>query len=135
MNHAEVVELAERFLAEWNSQEVERVAGIYTDDVSYRDPNTRGSVEGGDALRRYLTKLFQRWEMTWSLREAFPLLDEDGAAVLWRASLRPAGGSDAVEVDGMDLVVVEGDRVARNEVYFDRALLAPLLTGAAVAAA
>lgn len=29
--------------------------------------------------------------------------------------------------DGMDLVVIDGDRIKRNEVYFDRAVLAPLL--------
>jgi hypothetical protein len=27
----------------------------------------------------------------------------------------------------MDLVLLEGDRVKRNEVYFDRAVLAPLI--------
>jgi hypothetical protein len=27
----------------------------------------------------------------------------------------------------MDLVLIEGDRLKRNEVYFDRAVLAPLL--------
>ena len=32
----------------------------------------------------------------------------------------------------MDLVVLEGDRIRHNEVWFDRAALAPLLAGAAV---
>jgi len=34
-----------------------------------------------------------------------------------------AGGNESaeVEVDGMDLVLMRGDRIARNEVYFDRA--------------
>jgi hypothetical protein len=30
----------------------------------------------------------------------------------------------------MDLVVMEGDKVKRNEVYFDRAVLAELLVAA-----
>ena len=34
-----------------------------------------------------------------------------------------------IEADGMDLVVLRGDRLVRNEVYFDRAVLAPLLAG------
>jgi hypothetical protein len=65
--------------------------------------------------------------MHWSARELFPLADADGAAVLWHASFRKPGGEQTVEADGMDLVVLEGDRVKRNEVYFDRAVLAPLI--------
>ena len=39
-----------------------------------------------------------------------------------------------VEADGMDIVLLEGDRIKRNEVYFDRAVLAPLFASVAQAA-
>lgn len=128
MNHERAIELAERLLECWNMQEVERVVGCYTADVRYRDPNTRGFVEGSDALRRYLTKLFDRWQMHWSLRETFPFGNTEGAAVLWHATLRPRGGDSEVEIDGMDLALVDGDRLTRNDVYFDRAALASLIS-------
>jgi SnoaL-like protein len=127
MNHERVVELAERLLAAWNSQDVDRVLGCYTASARYRDPNTHGFVEGSEALRSYLTKLFDRWRMHWSVREAYPLSEAEGAAVLWRASFRLADGATTVEVDGIDLALLEGDRMYRNDVYFDRAALAPLL--------
>jgi ketosteroid isomerase-like protein len=127
MTETQLTVLAERFLGAWNSQDVERLVACYTDDVIYRDPNTRGAVEGADALRRYLRKLFGRWQMHWSLREGFPLMRDDGAAVLWHASFRAPDGTQTVEIDGMDFVVVEGERIKRNEVYFDRAVLAPLM--------
>ena len=126
MDQQHAIRLAERLLESWNTQEVERVVDCYTKDVRYRDPNTRGFVEGSDALRRYLTKLFQRWQMHWALREAYPLRDAEGAAVLWRATLRPRGGDSEVEIDGMDLALAEGNRLSRNDVYFDRAALASL---------
>jgi hypothetical protein len=44
--------------------------------------------------------------MTWTLREAHPIDGGAGTQVLWK------------------LVVLEGDRVARNEVVFDRTRLA-----------
>jgi hypothetical protein len=47
----------------------------------------------------------------------------DGVAFLWHATFRRSGGGRAVEIDGMDLAVLRGDRVARNEVYFDRTRL------------
>jgi nuclear transport factor 2 (NTF2) superfamily protein len=131
MDHQRAIELAERLLESWNTQNVERVVDCYTANVRYRDPNTRGFVEGSDAMRAYLTKLFDRWQMHWALREAFPLRDAEGAAVLWRARLRPQNGDTEVEIDGMDLAIVEGDRLSRNDVYFDRAAaLAPLVSDA-----
>lgn len=127
MNHERATELAERLLEAWNSQDVDRVLACYTATARYRDPNTDGFVEGADAMRSYLTKLFGRWQMHWSLREAYPLRDAEGAAALWRASFRLTGGETTVEVDGIDLALLEGDRMYRNDVYFDRAALAPLL--------
>ena len=121
--------LTTRFLDAWNSQDVERVVTCYTEDVRYRDPNTRGDVEGRDAMRRYLRKLFASWQMTWARREVFELASTPGVAFLWHATFRRPGGAEMIEADGMDLVVLRGDQLVRNEVYFDRAVLAPLLAG------
>lgn len=124
------VELAERFLSAWNDQDVEAVVACYTPDAAYRDPNTRGEVRGRDALRRYLTKLFAGWQMHWETREApFGFRGIDGSAALWHASLRRKGGTQTVEIDGMDFVQLEGDLMKRNEVYYDRAALLPLMNG------
>lgn len=130
MDQQKVEQVAETFLSAWNSQIVERVLGCYTADASYLDPNTNGYVEGADALSHYLTKLFAEWQMTWKLREAFPFIGENGAAVLWTASLRRTNSDDSVEIDGMDLVLMDGELIARNEVYFDRVAIAPLLAAA-----
>ena len=123
-NHEKI---ARQVLDAWNTHDVERVVACYTPDLVYRDPGTRGDVRGADAFRRYLTKLFASWRMHWSAREVFPLEGTNGAAILWRATLTPAGGGGSVEIEGMDIAWIEGERLKRNEVYFDRAALAPLL--------
>ena len=115
--------LVKRFLDAWTSQDVERVLDCYTDDVRYHDPNTRGDVIGRDSMRRYLTRLFADWQMTWAAREVFDLEGQDGVALLWRATFRRPGHDATVEIGGMDLALLRGDRVARNDVYFDRAAL------------
>ena len=125
--NAQLETLADRFLDAWTSQDVEQVLACYTADLVYRDPNTRGDVHGSNAMRRYLTKLFSAWEMTWTRREVHPLAGEGGAVILWHATFRKSGGDKTVEADGMDLVILQGDRASRNEVYFDRSILAPLL--------
>ncbi len=127
MEGKRMYELIETFLSAWNSQDVERVVACYTDDLVYRDPNTQGEVQGADSMRRYLKKLFSAWEMTWAMREMRPLHDEKGGAFLWRATFKRPNGKQVVEADGMDLALIEGERISRNEVYFDRAVLAPLL--------
>jgi ketosteroid isomerase-like protein len=121
-----LLELAKNFLEAWNTQDVEQVVATYTPDVQYRDPNTKGFVEGSDAMRKYLAKLFVGWDMHWALRELYPFDGTDGAAVLWHATLKRSGKDKVVEVDGMDLVLIEGDQIKRNDVYFDRAAMAPL---------
>jgi hypothetical protein len=63
MDRSNLERLIARFLDAWNAQDVERVTACYTEDVRYRDPNTRGHVEGREALRRYLRKLFAAWQM------------------------------------------------------------------------
>ena len=117
----------DRRIAAWNSQDVEAVLNCYTDDLVYLDPNTRGEVKGRDNMRRYLRKLFASWNMHWTLRKVYPLADAEGSAALWHASFRRPQGGETVEADGMDLVLLEGDLISRNEVYFDRAVLAPLM--------
>jgi ketosteroid isomerase-like protein len=134
MESAELWKFGERYIAAWNTQIVDEVVACYSEDLVYVDPNTRGPVEGADAMRRYLTKLFGRWQMHWTIKEIFPLVDPAaGCAVLWHASFARPDGEEAVEVDGMDLVVLAGVKVKRNEVYFDRAALAPLVSAGEVA--
>ena len=63
--------------------------------------------------------------MTWARREVFEIAGEEGVAFLWHATFRRVGETRTVEADGMDLAVLRGDRLCRNEVYFDRTALLP----------
>jgi hypothetical protein len=56
---------------------------------------------------------------TWEADEVFPL--DGGFALRWRATI-PVGAA-VVHETGLDLVLVAGGRITRNEVYFDRAAL------------
>ncbi len=127
MNRQEMIEMSEKFLAAWNEQDVEKVAGCYAPDLQYIDPNTKGQITDGASFRRYLKKLFAAWEMHWSLREAYPFKDGEGGVVLWHAKIARPGRAEAIEIDGMDLVLFEDGLVRRNDVYFDRAALSPLM--------
>jgi ketosteroid isomerase-like protein len=119
--------LADHMMSTWTGQDVEQVLDCYTDDLIYVDPNTRGPVVGRDAMRAYLTKLFSRWTMTWHAGEIFPLEGTDGVTIAWDATLATPGSDRSVVISGLDLVILDGDRVKRNEVFFDRSALVALL--------
>ena len=127
MDETRMKQITEQFLEAWNSQDVERVVAWYTDDLKYIDPNTRGAITDPEALSRYLTKLFAVWKMHWSAREIHLLDGGNGCAVLWHAVIKKADRDEAIEIGGMDLITMQGDHIKRNEVYFDRAALLPLL--------
>jgi hypothetical protein len=133
MTRTDLDRVAREVLEAWNTQQVDRVVACYTPDLVYRDPNTRGAVLGADAFARYLAKLFATWRMHWAPREVFPLAGADGAAFSWRARLTLVGTDAGADVEGIDLAILEGDRLKRNEVYFDRAVLAPLLAARSAA--
>ena len=127
MEDKELIRIVEEFLGAWNTQDIEKTIACYTEDLVYVDPNTRGPVQGRDAMRRYLAKLFANWKMHWTLREAHAFRDAEGAAVRWHATFQKPGGGKMVECDGMDFIIIEGGKIKQNEVYFDRAVLTPLL--------
>ncbi len=120
MDRDRLAKHTEEVLAAWNSQDVERVLSCYTEDCVYLDPNTRGSTVGREAFRRYFTRLFQQWKMHWSLKEAHPFADGSGGAFLWHAEIQSAKGGKTMKFEGMDLVLLRGEKLSRNEVYFDR---------------
>jgi len=135
MRANELRRMSDETLDAWNRHDVEAVVATYTDPLVYRDPNTRGAIESHEALRRYLTKLFEHWEMSWRTGEVFPIEGENGATVTWQATFRLRSGEQTAEINGIDIVLLDGHGlIVRDEVYFDRAALAPLLATAGAAA-
>jgi len=54
--------------------------------------------------------------MHWSLREFFAFADGSGGVFLWDPELTPAASGKTTEISGMDLVLLRGVRLSRNEV-------------------
>jgi ketosteroid isomerase-like protein len=111
---------AERWLPAWTGDDPERLVSFYADDALYLDPVVPTGLRGREALLGYFRRLLRRnpaW--VWTQREAIPM--ERGFVNLWHASIPREGRT--VEVDGVCLVELRGDRIVRNEVYFDPAVL------------
>lgn len=72
---------------------------------------------GRAALLAYFRRLLAaNPAMVWTRERLDPV--EGGFAVTWRARV-PVPGGEALDLKGMDLVLLRGGEIARNEVHFD----------------
>jgi SnoaL-like domain len=99
------------WLQAWTDKDVERLLGFYAEDCVYKDAQTAGGLTGQAALRAYLTGLFGATPaMTYTPDEVWPI--PGGFCGRWYCDMEGAG-----RMRGFDLVILDGDRIALNEVY------------------
>jgi uncharacterized protein (TIGR02246 family) len=113
-------------IAAWNTLDLEATLATYTDDVVYRDPKTSGKIIGKDALRSYLRKFFQVWDMQFRVTEEYRLVGLDGQLVMWDCDITALDGGETKTVSGMDICIVRGHQLARDEAYMDTSVLSLL---------
>ena len=103
-----------RWLQAWSDKDVPRVVAFYADDCVYKDPQTAAGLKGQAALRDYLTGLFAATPpMTYTPDETWPI--PGGFCGRWYCEIGEGGSGGRLR--GFDLVILDGDRIALNEVY------------------
>jgi hypothetical protein len=103
------------WLAAWSDKDVERLLTFYAADTEYRDPQVPAGLRGQDALRGYLTRLFAATPpMRYAPDEVWPI--PGGYCGRWICTIE-APDSGRRWLRGFDLVLLDGDRIALNEVY------------------
>lgn len=103
-----------RWLAAWTAKDVDGLCAFYAEDCVYKDPQTAGGLTGRAALRDYLIGLFAATPpMTYTPDETWPV--PGGFCGRWYCEIGPGGSGGRLR--GFDLVILDGDRIALNEVY------------------
>jgi len=103
------------WLQAWSDKDVERLVAYYSPDAVYRDPQVPNGLQGRDALRDYLTQLFAATPpMVYEPDEVWET--QSGWCGRWVCAMDGPDGS-RTWLRGFDLVVLEGDEIALNEVY------------------
>jgi hypothetical protein len=111
----DVVEHNARWLQAWSDKDVERLLGFYAPDVTYRDPQVPAGLHGHEALGAYLHQLFDATPpMTYEPDEVWTT--PGGWCGRWVCRL-DVPGAPTSWLRGFDLVVLDGDVIALNEVY------------------
>jgi SnoaL-like domain len=105
----------------WNRGDADAAIATCADNVVYSDPNI--DLAGADALRTHLAAVFGRYRLHLVADDMFALDASDGTdglMVCWTGTFAPLLGGPAAEVRGIDLILIEGDLIVRNDVRFDR---------------
>lgn len=123
----EIFSATRRCIDMWNTLDLEATLDTYTDDVTYCDPKTGKRIMGKANLRRYLRKFFERWDMKFVVTEEYRLEGQDGQAVLWDCEIKLREGGPSRTVRGMDICMVRGNQLSRDEAYMETSVLTDLL--------
>ena len=110
----DIADFNTRWLQAWTDKDVERLLGFYARDCVFRDPQTVAGLTGHAALREYLSGLFAATPaMVYTPDEVWPI--PGGFCGRWYCALGESGSAGRLR--GFDLVILEGERIALNEVY------------------
>jgi len=107
----------DEWLHTWTGNRPEALIEHYTEDAFYLDPAYPAGISGRTELSAYFAKLLSRnpdWR--WQAVEIFNT--EEGFTLKWKATI-PVKNTQLITY-GLDIVVMRGDKICRNEVYFDR---------------
>lgn len=127
MNDHDIFAATRHCIDMWNTLDLEKTLSTYTDDVIYCDPKTGRRIIGKAHLRRYLRKFMERWDMQFTVTEEYRLEGLDGQAVLWDCVIRRREGGPSKLVRGMDICMVRGKQLCRDEAYMETGVLAELM--------
>ncbi len=117
-------EFCQAWLNSWSGNQPDKLLDFYTEDVFYSDPANPSGLKGKDGLKKYFEKLLAKnpdWK--WNAEEIMPT--EKGFTLKWKAVV-PVTDKE-ITIYGLDIVELAGDKICRNEVYFDRTLWLQLL--------
>ena len=120
MQYDELAQFINSWLEAWTGNDPEQLLSYYSNDALYIDPANRNGLQGHNNILPYFKKLLAaNPDWVWTLKELFPT--EKGATFKWHATI-PVGDL-FIEESGLDILELEGSKITRNEVYFDRTKL------------
>ena len=108
-------ELIDAYNDAWNSQDLDAVMSMHTDDTVFENHTAGERAEGIDAVRMHIGGIFERNP---SLRFAGRRLyvADDFVVSEWTATVTRDDGK-TMEWDGVDVFPIRDGKIARKDVY------------------
>lgn len=112
-----IQQFCNEWLNAWSGNQPEQLLAYYSENTFYSDPAFPNGLSGKTELKNYFTKLLAanpNWK--WEAVEIFSTAK--GFTLKWRATVPVK--NQTISFYGLDIVELEGNKISRNEVYFDR---------------
>ncbi|MHA2046812.1 MAG: nuclear transport factor 2 family protein [Candidatus Thorarchaeota archaeon] len=120
MEKDELFDFCKKWLAAWTGNKPKELLKFYHEDALYIDPAKKEGLRGHKEIGRYFERLLAVYpDWTWTPVEFIPI--EHGVVLKWKCSI-PIDNEVITEI-GLDIVEFKGEKISRNEVYFDRTRL------------
>jgi ketosteroid isomerase-like protein len=114
------IELMRAISAAFNSRDVERIVGFFTDDATFylaRGPEPVGrTLQGKDVIRKALADRFKNIpDMRWDHKEY--VLADTRAISVWTVRGKGADG-ETLNYQGCDIYEFRGDKIFKKDTYW-----------------
>lgn len=111
-------ELAVAWNDAWNGGDASVLAGFFAEGATYYEPGlAAGPVAAGPGIRESAEKTWAEWPGA-TFEAVSILVDGNKIAVEWRSSATHKSGTE-LNLEGVDVLELEGDKVTSCRVYYD----------------
>lgn len=117
MTKKEIEKRALKYMASWNSKDPAKVLKFFATKSNFVDPANPKGISNKKSLKKYIIPLMKRnSEWNWQVQELIP--SKNGCIVKSKAII-PLG-KKKVKVSCVDILEFKGQKIVRNEVFFDQ---------------
>ena len=113
----ELKQLTDKWNEAWNSRDPEELAAFFTDDSTYYEPSLEGAVPGKAGIRDCARETWARWPSA-GFEVVSITIAEPRVALEWKSSATHKSGT-VVQLEGVDILEWNGDKLAAARVYYD----------------
>lgn len=106
--------LIESYNDAWNRQDLDSIHAAHSDGVGFHNDTADERVEGADAVRAHIARIFENWPTLRFTGRSLRVAD-DFAISEWTA--RGERDANVLEWDGVEVFPVVDGRIARKDVY------------------
>lgn len=111
----EARQLIDSYNDAWNSQDLDAVMSMHTDDTVFQNHTAGDRAEGIEAVREHIGGIFARWpSLRFRGRRSY-VADELVVSEWTATAVRDDGAT--IEWDGVDVFPLRDGKIARKDVY------------------
>jgi len=117
MKKKELEKYVSNYLKSWTGNNPKKVLQYFGKNATFIDPANPKGLQNKESLKSYLTPLVKKnnaW--TWEMQELIP--NKNGCIVKSKAVIPLS--KKKVEVNCIEIIELKGQKIIRNEIYFDQ---------------